>query len=74
MNVGILGSGIVGQTLGAGFLKHGHAVMMGTRNPDGSEVRGWAAKSPGASAGTFAEARGSETCWRSWYSAASWKM
>ena len=56
MNVGILGSGIVGQTLGGGFVRHGHAVMMGTRNPDGKEVRGWVGKTPGASAGTFAEA------------------
>src|SRR6516225_8135470 len=55
MNVGILGSGIVGQTLGGGFVRHGHAVMMGTRNPDGKEVRGWVGKTPGASAGTFAE-------------------
>jgi len=32
MNIGIVGSGIVAQTLAAGFLKHGHAVMLGTRN------------------------------------------
>jgi len=34
MNVGILGSGAVAQTLGAGFLSHGHAVMLGTRAPE----------------------------------------
>ena len=56
MRVGILGSGIVGQVLGAGFAKYGHAVMMGTRNPATQEVREWVAKTPGASAGTFAEA------------------
>lgn len=56
MNVGILGSGIVGQTLGAGFQRHGHAVMMGTRDPASQEVRAWIAKTQGASAGTFAEA------------------
>lgn len=56
MKVGVLGSGIVGQTLGAGFVKHGHQVMMGTRDPSGEEVRNWLAKTPGASAGTFAEA------------------
>lgn len=30
--VGILGSGMVGQTLAKGFLKHGYSVMVGTRN------------------------------------------
>lgn len=29
--IGILGSGIVARTLGSGFLKHGHEVMLGTR-------------------------------------------
>lgn len=33
MKVGVLGSGTVGQTLAAGFLKHGHEVMIGTREP-----------------------------------------
>lgn len=33
MKVGIIGSGIVAVTLGSGFLKHGHEVMMGTRAP-----------------------------------------
>jgi hypothetical protein len=42
--------------LGAGFLKHGHAVMMGTRNAASPEIREWIAKTPGASAGTFREA------------------
>ena len=58
MKVAILGSGIVGQVLGAGFLKHGHQVMMGTRNPQQEEVTQWVAQTPGASAGTFAEAAG----------------
>jgi 8-hydroxy-5-deazaflavin:NADPH oxidoreductase len=56
MKVGILGSGLVGQTLGAGFVKHGHQVFMGTRNPDDEDVRKWVAATKGASAGTFAEA------------------
>jgi 8-hydroxy-5-deazaflavin:NADPH oxidoreductase len=34
MNIGILGSGIVARTLGAGFIKHGHNVMLGTREPE----------------------------------------
>lgn len=55
MKIGILGSGTVGQVLGAGLIKYGHQVMMGTRDPKGKEVRDWVAKTPGASAGTFAE-------------------
>src|SRR5258707_12534771 len=56
MKVAILGSGIVGQTLGGGFLKHGHQVMMGTRDPKKEEVANWVAQTPGATAGTFAGA------------------
>jgi predicted dinucleotide-binding enzyme len=56
MKVTILGSGEVGQVLGAGFLKHGHQVMMGTRNPKKEDVTKWVAETPGATAGTFAEA------------------
>ena len=56
MKVGVLGSGIVGQVLGSGFRKHGHQVMMGTRDPTALEVREWLAKTNGVSAGTFAAA------------------
>ena len=56
MKVGVLGSGVVGQTLAAGFLKHGHEVMLGTRDAQGKDVREWAAKTPGARIGTFSEA------------------
>ena len=31
MKIGILGSGIVGQTLASGFIKNGYEVMVGTR-------------------------------------------
>ena len=34
MKIGILGSGDVGKTLAAGFLKHGHDVTIGTRTPE----------------------------------------
>jgi 8-hydroxy-5-deazaflavin:NADPH oxidoreductase len=56
MRVGVLGSGTVGQTLGAGFLKHGYQVLLGTRDPKTEDVGSWVAKNPGATAGTFAEA------------------
>lgn len=55
MKVGILGSGIVGQTLGSGFIKYGHQVKIGTSNPN--KLNDWI-KSSGtnASAGSFADA------------------
>lgn len=34
MKIGILGSGVVGKTLAAGFIKHGHEVMVGSRQPE----------------------------------------
>ena len=33
MKIGIIGSGSVATTLAAGFIKHGHEVTLGTRNP-----------------------------------------
>jgi predicted dinucleotide-binding enzyme len=50
-----VGSGQVGQVLADGFLKHGHQVMRGSREP--SKLEGWKAGA-GAQAhiGTFAEA------------------
>ena len=56
MKVGVLGSGTVGQTLGAGFLKHGHQVMLGTRDPKKPDVQKWICDTPGATGGTFEEA------------------
>ncbi len=54
MKVGILGSGEVAQVLGAGFLKHGHAVMLGSRTP--AKLAEWVKKNPAAKTGTFADA------------------
>ena len=54
MKIGIIGSGVVGQTLAAGFLKHGHEVEIGTRDP--AKLKDWAAKHPGIKVKTFAEA------------------
>lgn len=54
MNVGILGSGPVAQTLGAGFLKHGHAVMLGTR--DAGKLAEWQSKNARAKVGSFTDA------------------
>lgn len=50
--IGILGSGIVAQTLGAGFLKYGHEVMLGTR--DAGKLAEWqTGKGNGAQVGSF---------------------
>lgn len=54
MKIGVLGSGSVGQTLAAGFLKHGHEVMVGTR--DTAKLKDWAAKTPGVKLGSSSEA------------------
>ena len=54
MKIGILGSGAVAQTLAAGFLKHGHAVTVGTR--DVAKLADWKAKNPGAQVGSFGDA------------------
>ena len=53
--VAVLGSGIVGQVLADGFLKHGYSVMRGTREP--SKLAAWQSDAgPKATVGTFAEA------------------
>jgi predicted dinucleotide-binding enzyme len=56
MKVGVLGSGDVAKVLGSGFLKHGHEVMMGTR--EASKLAEWAKENPGGRVGSFADAAG----------------
>ena len=53
MRVGVIGSGSVGQTLAAGFLKHGHGVMIGTRDP--AKLAEWLKANPEARVGDFSE-------------------
>src|SRR5581483_5382419 len=53
MKIGILGSGAVAQTLGAGFLTHRYDVVMGTRHAD--KLKDWKAKHPAARIASFAE-------------------
>src|SRR5258705_6547095 len=54
MKVGVLGSGYVARVLASGFLKHGHEVMMGTREP--SKLSDWATKNPTGLVGGFGDA------------------
>ena len=44
MKVGVLGSGDVAKVLAAGFLTHGHDVMIGTRTP--AKLTDWAKDHP----------------------------
>ncbi len=55
MKVAVIGSGIVGEVLSDGFLKYGHTVMRGTREP--AKLADWAKKAGAkASVGTFDQA------------------
>jgi predicted dinucleotide-binding enzyme len=54
MKIGIIGSGEVAKTLGSGFLKHGHEVVMGTREP--AKLADWAKENPSARVGSFTDA------------------
>jgi len=51
--IGILGSGVVAQVLGSGFLKHGYDVMLGSR--DISKLAEWH-KSGDGKVGSFSQA------------------
>ena len=53
MKVGIIGSGVVGQTLAAGLVKHGHEAAIGTREP--AKLKEWATKNPGVKVKSSAE-------------------
>lgn len=54
MKIGVLGSGQVAKVLATGFLKHGHEVMMGSRDP--KKLDEWKTKSVRGLTGTFEEA------------------
>ena len=53
MRIGILGSSVVARTLAGGFLKHGHSVSLGTRDP--GKLKEWNTQHPDARVGSFAE-------------------
>lgn len=56
MKIGVLGSGDVAKTLAAGFLKHGHQVMVGSRTP--AKLAEWKHTNRAGEAGTFGDAAG----------------
>ena len=45
------------KTLGAGFLKHGHQVMLGSRDPQKPEIQHWLGENPTAARGNFLAGR-----------------
>jgi 8-hydroxy-5-deazaflavin:NADPH oxidoreductase len=53
MKIGVLGSGDVAKVLATGFLKHGHEVMLGTR--DRTKLAAWFTQNPRGRIGSFDE-------------------
>ncbi|MFG3223695.1 NADPH-dependent F420 reductase [Kitasatospora sp. NPDC048194] len=57
MRIGIIGTGVVGQTLGGKLVSLGHRVTLGSRDKDNEKALAWAGQAgPDGHAGTFAEA------------------
>ena len=57
MRIGILGTGVVGQTIGTKLVSLGHEVRLGSRKAGNEKAKTWAKSAGrGASAGTFADA------------------
>ena len=57
MKIAVLGTGSVGDTIGAKLVELGHSVMMGSRSPDSEKAQAFAARHPGkTSAGNIADA------------------
>lgn len=57
MRCGVLGTGVVGQTLGSALIGSGHEVCMGSRTQPHEGSAAWAdANGEGATTGSFAEA------------------
>ena len=53
MNIGVLGSGAVGQSLAAGFVQQGHKVMIGTGHAE--KLQDWQKKNRDVSTGDFTQ-------------------
>lgn len=54
MKIGVLGSGDVAKALASGFVKHGHQVVLGTR--DAAKLADWVVQHRGAQTGGLADA------------------
>lgn len=59
MRIAVLGTGVVGRTLGSALLSNGHEVRLGSRTAGNEAAVAWADEIGGpASEGTFADAAG----------------
>jgi len=57
MKIAVLGTGMVGDTIGSKLVELGHLVMMGSRTKDNEKAKAFEARHPSkAHAGTFADA------------------
>lgn len=56
MKIAIIGTGMVGQSIGNALLALGHNVMMGSRDAQNPNALDWANGKANASVGTFAQA------------------
>jgi predicted dinucleotide-binding enzyme len=57
MRIGVLGTGMVGSTIGTKLVGLGHDVMMGSREAGGEKAQAWVGEAgEGASEGSFADA------------------
>ncbi|MGD1005959.1 MAG: NAD(P)-binding domain-containing protein [Ignavibacteriaceae bacterium] len=57
MEIGILGTGMVGQTIGSKLVQLGHIVKMGSRTANNEKAIDWVkSNGPNASCGTFEDA------------------
>lgn len=60
MKIGVLGTGVVGQTLGTKLVSLGHGVVMGSRQAGNEKALAWASGTGGlGSEGSFADAAAS---------------
>jgi predicted dinucleotide-binding enzyme len=57
MNIGILGTGVVGESLATALVDNGHEVMMGSRTGENEKTKAWMWKvGKGSFCGTFKDA------------------
>ncbi|HSQ29735.1 MAG TPA: NAD(P)-binding domain-containing protein [Gemmatimonadaceae bacterium] len=57
MRIGVLGTGVVGQTIGTALARRGHSIRLGSRTANNTKARDWVASNgERASQGTFADA------------------
>lgn len=57
MRIGVLGTGVVGRTIGSKLVQLGHEVTMGSRSADNESATAWASEAgENAAHGTFEDA------------------